>query len=480
MALAMGALFAAGAVIGAISLVLPHPDEFNTTALWSNVALAAVGSIIALLVADRAPVGAMKAAILIGALVCTRAVFYSGEATGFYTFFYIWVGLYAFYFFGRAWGALAIAWVGINYAWVLTQIPNTSPVGRWLMCVGTIAVGGAFVDALAGRVRRSGESAGRQARALEAVDEVAHELGRATTPKDAAAGICTAVAKASESSGAILWQMTSDGTGLEATAATVRGLEGARLMFIGPPSGAVTSFTSRKQLFVPEVESHPDVDQNLVAKLDVVSALFQPILREGVAVGVIAVHWSHRVTELDDIVSRTVTLLAAESSLAIERAELMDRLERAARTDDLTGLPNRGAWNEEITREMARARRAGTALCLALIDLDRFKQFNDTHGHQAGDRLLKESASRWADELRETDLLARYGGDEFALALPDCEIAEARELLERIRAATPEGEIASAGVVRWDGRETEADLFARADKALYAAKDGGRDRIAGG
>ena len=138
---------------------------------------------------------------------------------------------------------------------------------------------------------------------------------------------------------------------------------------------------------------------------------------------------------------------------------------------------NRRAWDEYLTREVARARRFKTSLCVAMLDLDHFKEYNDRFGHQAGDRLLKESAARWQERMRDTDLLARYGGDEFALALVDCGLDEAIELLDRLRAATPEEEHSSAGVVSWDGTEGELDLVARADRALYEAKNNGRDRV---
>jgi len=94
-------------------------------------------------------------------------------------------------------------------------------------------------------------------------------------------------------------------------------------------------------------------------------------------------------------VEQIISLLAAESTVAIERAELLTRLERAARTDDLTGLPNRRAWDEYLTRELAHAKRLGTPLCVAILDLDHFKEYNDRHGHQAGDRFLKQAAAAW-------------------------------------------------------------------------------------
>jgi diguanylate cyclase (GGDEF)-like protein len=116
-------------------------------------------------------------------------------------------------------------------------------------------------------------------------------------------------------------------------------------------------------------------------------------------------------------------------------------------------------------------------MCMAMLDLDHFKLFNDELGHQAGDRLLKAAASAWRHQLRSTDTLTRYGGEEFAAVLPSCELEDAVHLIERVRAATPAGQTCSAGVARWDGEETPEQLVLRADQALYEAKHSGRDRV---
>jgi diguanylate cyclase (GGDEF)-like protein len=117
---------------------------------------------------------------------------------------------------------------------------------------------------------------------------------------------------------------------------------------------------------------------------------------------------------------------------------------------------------------------------VALIDLDRFKELNDSGGHRVGDRYLKQLAKEWTTELRGADLLARYGGDEFAMILPGCSLDTAEEVLSRMRAACHEAQTFSAGVAAWASPEPASRLVERADEALFQAKRDGRNRTARG
>jgi diguanylate cyclase (GGDEF)-like protein len=148
---------------------------------------------------------------------------------------------------------------------------------------------------------------------------------------------------------------------------------------------------------------------------------------------------------------------------ATEISRLVSRLQGLARTDPLTGVPNRRVWDEELPRELERARRMGTTLCVAMVDLDNFKGYNDEFGHQAGDRVLKEAASAWRMQVRSTDLLARYGGEEFVLLLPACALDHATEIVERLRAVTPLV-TCSVGVASWDFQESAGELVERATR----------------
>jgi diguanylate cyclase len=153
------------------------------------------------------------------------------------------------------------------------------------------------------------------------------------------------------------------------------------------------------------------------------------------------------------------------------------QLETLAEHDPLTGAANRRAWDRTLPVEMDRARRSGTPLAVALLDLDHFKAFNDTYGHQAGDQLLRSATEVWRSLLRSSDLLARYGGEEFAVLLPSSTLGEAVEVVDRLRVATPLAQTFSAGVALWHGDETSDQTVARADRALYQAKQAGRNQV---
>jgi diguanylate cyclase (GGDEF)-like protein len=171
-------------------------------------------------------------------------------------------------------------------------------------------------------------------------------------------------------------------------------------------------------------------------------------------------------------------LVVTRMALLLRQVEAQAaRLRELAGVDELTGLPNRRGWTAELSATLERARRDGSGLTVAMIDLDHFKQFNDEFGHPAGDRLLKAAASAWRGQLRTVDQLARYGGEEFIVLFHGAEVETASEALARLRSVTPSGQTFSGGLARWDGIETSDELVARADRALYQAKHAGRDCV---
>lgn len=192
-------------------------------------------------------------------------------------------------------------------------------------------------------------------------------------------------------------------------------------------------------------------------------------------------HWLRTSSTLapdENLVYARSTDVTELKRVEAEREELLGQVQDMARHDALTGLPNRRALHEQMPQDMARARRNRSPLCVAIIDIDHFKNYNDSHGHLAGDEVLRACAAAWDESLRGEDTIVRFGGEEFLVVLPGTELEQACEIVERLRATTQMGQTCSAGLARWDFTETIEDLLARADQALYLAKAGGRDQIA--
>jgi diguanylate cyclase (GGDEF)-like protein len=366
------------------------------------------------------------------------------------------------------------------------------PASEWrraILWVAMAALVGFTVQRLVNRLRDRAEESTRRAEALRrseqeshamlmtmaAVAEAMQDVSREADGTAARTAICAAACSIGACQMAAFFE--PDGPGrLLLTASVGPGLPlGARITMASEPTGAGIAFTSKRSFFVSDAPSHEAVSQRLVEEASVSSVHFEPVVRDDKSIGVLVLGWGERLFQLRHETASGLRMLAAEAAIAIDRADLLARLEVSARTDDLTGLPNRRAWEEQLPLELKRAERDSAPVCVAMLDLDRFKDFNDDRGHQAGDRLLKQSAASWATQLRSTDMLARYGGEEFALVLPGCTLADGQLLVERLRAAMPEDQTVSAGIAAWDGEETLEVLVGRADRALYSAKRAGRD-----
>jgi diguanylate cyclase (GGDEF)-like protein len=165
---------------------------------------------------------------------------------------------------------------------------------------------------------------------------------------------------------------------------------------------------------------------------------------------------------------------------------VLRQAEHNAFTDPLTGLGNRRWMQDMFDREVTRSQRDGRGLCLMMIDIDNFKLFNDHYGHIAGDRVLLAVAEALRDRLRPTDLIARFGGDEFAVLLPSLDVEQARQAGERLRqrilelspSSLSKAITISIGVSSQVSGDDVGSLVQRADEAMYAAKTRGRNRIA--
>jgi diguanylate cyclase (GGDEF)-like protein/PAS domain S-box-containing protein len=315
--------------------------------------------------------------------------------------------------------------------------------------------------------KRADREMAEMRQAFAAISGVAREVSLGT---DARKLVCTAAISSTNATLATVVEPRADGFAITGSAGIP--IEAAELRSV-QPAASLTAYRTARRVFIPDVSQDPGVSPAIVRATGIVSALYEPILRHGHPVGVICVAWATPRTSLDANTEAVIQFLAAEAGAAIERADLLARLDHQARSDQLTALPNRRAWDETLTHAITQP----GPLCMAMIDIDHFKQFNDQHGHAAGDRLLRACALAWKSQLRPSDTLARYGGEEFAVLLPNCVLADATNVLERLRRATPRGATASVGVAERQSHESAGGVLARADTALYQAKHPGRNRL---
>jgi diguanylate cyclase (GGDEF)-like protein len=175
--------------------------------------------------------------------------------------------------------------------------------------------------------------------------------------------------------------------------------------------------------------------------------------------------------------------------LSLSNLKLREKLREQALTDQLTGLGNRHYLEDNLSRELARTLRREDSVCVAMLDLDHFKKFNDTYGHDAGDMLLRKLGELLRKNLRQSDIICRYGGEEFVIVLLDSLLKDVQQRLDKIREMVKEikiqrgkehfgGVSMSIGIVEAHEADwTTRRLLHAADEALYAAKKAGRDRI---
>ena len=311
-------------------------------------------------------------------------------------------------------------------------------------------------------------------RDIEALASAHRALTSSSDPATARRAVCQAMRTVCEATGVGLYQPVGSELVLVETDGVI---PCSPVMTTAAQSGTAGAFRDGLRRFVADATAIQGAGRPVTTSTDVASVLFEPVRTGERTVGVITVVWAEPVEALPPRVESLLPLLVTEVAVALERADLVAQLSAEARTDPLTGLPNRRALDDLLPRDLDRAARSGSPLCLAVVDLDHFKAYNDAHGHPAGDVVLREAGQQWRAVLRGTDALIRFGGEEFLVLLPDCDLPQAWGLLERLRCSSPQGQTCSIGVAQWDGIEDGATLVHRADQAMYQAKNAGRNTV---
>ena len=433
---AAAALPIAGALLVFLSLALPHPSGGNETALILIAAgMILVGTLCSLFFRIL-PTVVVHALIAGSVGVAGLLIYESGAAVGQYGTIFVWATLISAYFFPLRVAAVHFAWLQAVNAATLLSVESTagySPLTRWLFTFISLGV----VMLLISRIVSAQARADKRARRFF---ELSHDM------------LCT---------------MDEEGRCREVNGAWARHLgyspeelHGARLLDFTHPDDRERALAEAMSLF--KTGSSVVLETRVRAK-------------DG------SWHWlrtSSTLAKDERLVYARSTDITQLKLIEAEREKLLGEVQNLARHDALTGLPNRRVLHEILPREMARARRAESSLCLAIIDIDHFKSYNDTHGHLAGDAVLRACAREWDGTLRGEDTLVRFGGEEFLVLLPDTEPEQAAEIVERLRRQTPMEQTCSAGLALWDQVESIDDLLRRADEALYLAKASGRDQLA--
>lgn len=433
---AAAALPVAGAGLVFLSLLLPHPSGGDEAALLITAGAMALVGALAMAFAGRIPDLGVHAIIAASVAVTGLLIYESGAAVGQYGTIWVWAILIASYFFPRRLAIAHLAWLLAVYAVTLGLVENTagySPLTRWLFTFVSLTV----VMLLVTGIVRAQARADKRARRFF---ELSHDM------------LCT---------------MDEEGRCREVNGAWARHLgyspeelRGTRLL----------DFT------------HPDDHERALAEaMSLFKSGSSAVLETRVRAKDGSWHWlrtSSTLAKDERLVYARSTDITQLKLIEDEREKLLGEVQNLARQDALTGLPNRRVLQELLPREMARARRRESPLCLAIVDIDHFKAYNDTHGHLAGDEVLRACAREWDTALRGEDTLVRFGGEEFLVLLPDTEPDQAAEIVDRLREQTPLEQTCSAGLALWDYAESIDDLLRRADEALYLAKAGGRDQLA--
>jgi diguanylate cyclase (GGDEF)-like protein len=493
---------------GALALWLPISDDYvsSPSQLLIGILLFAAAAVLFYIIRrQRARISEHLYAmsVVLDVLFVTYLIAHTGGPHSPFFLFYYLVSMFASYYF--TWrnslataGLISSAYISTNF-----EIVQIIPLIELLLRLGFVWIFPFAVGYAASYIRRSEQ---RLFRLLDSLNESTTELERFQRRIET-------IYEASRALGALLNQREISNEVLSIVE-NVLGYEtcsiklldrkqqklreiariqmGKRLFANLPQNVAVTGLLAGaieniKTLRIGELD---DANSYAPLTLGTQSLLVVPLVSQGEAIGLLVAE-SLAADHFSDSDEKVFSVLAAEAAMAYENARLHEELEKLAVTDELTGIYNYRFFNERLCEEKRRARRYRQPLSLLMVDIDWFKQYNDNYGHQAGNAVLKGVADMIRASIRDTDILCRYGGEEFVVILPQTEAAEARRVAERVRAnieksafgLAPDEPVVSltvsVGITTYpDNGESPERLVQIVDQAMYRAKEMGRNKVA--
>ncbi len=258
-----------------------------------------------------------------------------------------------------------------------------------------------------------------------------------------------------------------------------------------PPSPMVMAVRSKEIMLVGDIDTHtkPIIRKSQRAFAEnykTKNCAIVPLICQNRIVGVLNLSDKIQGSFSDENIA-LIELFSQLVGASIGNIKLFDKIQRQATTDGLTGLVNHKTFYEILEKELNRSRRYGGQLSLIMIDVDNLKKINDTHGHRAGDKVIREISRRIKDSIRQIDTAARYGGDEFAVILPNTGLPDATVVAQRMVNAVAQTPTTwrkeqillsiSVGLGQYDADTNPEDITSRSDQALYTAKQAGKNTI---
>jgi GGDEF domain-containing protein len=308
----------------------------------------------------------------------------------------------------------------------------------------------------------------------EALHTVSAAVGRRTREIETRSAICEAAKDNARADYAVLLEPDANGRRLVTTAATDTNVENTEVYLSDAHSPPVRAYTHGRDQFQPQVEKSPLIGHSGTST-PVASIVWHPVPGREAPMGVLGIAWSEPVKRLPETLGAVLEALAAEAAGVIERTTLLLQLENVVKVDESTGLANARAWEEEVSRELSRARREGGQLSVVLLDLGEFETTMEGTVGRRDRQLLRSAADGWREVLGPGDFLAhRDPPGRFGALFPNVGAQEAETIAERLRSLAPDRRDCIVAVATWNGIELPAALVQRAENQIELGRTAAR------